>query len=129
VEFVDVYPSLAELAGLQLPAHLEGTSFVPLLDNPKRPWKSAAFSQYPRSFGGQAIMGYAMRTDRYRFVGWLDRKDHSKVVALELYDHRNDPQENRNIANLPENKTVVDELLVKLRAGWPAAKPEITATK
>jgi iduronate 2-sulfatase len=123
VEFVDIYPSLAELAGLPLPAHLEGSSFVPLLENPKRSWKAAAFSQYPRGLDGQAIMGYAMRTDRYRFVVWLDRKDHSKVVALELYDHRNDPQENRNIANLPENKTMVDDLLAKLRAGWQAALP------
>ena len=42
-----MYPTLCELAGLSLPEHLEGQSFVPLLDNPKQQWKSAVFSQYP----------------------------------------------------------------------------------
>ena len=48
-------------------------------------------------------MGYSMRTDRYRMTRWLDRNDHSRVVATELFDHQTDPQENENLAGLPEN--------------------------
>ncbi len=120
VEFVDIYPTLCELAGLSLPNHLEGMSLKPLLDDPKRAWKSAAFSQYPRN----EWMGYSMRTDRYRFTAWVDAKDHWKVDATELYDHQNDPQENHNIAAKPENAALVKELTAKLNAGWKAARPQ-----
>ena len=122
VEFVDIYPTLSELAGLPLPGHLEGTSFKPLLDDPKRQWKSAAFSQYPRSQKG-GLMGYSMRTDRYRFTVWVSRTDHTKVDAMELYDHQTDPQENTNIAKNPANEALVKRLMEQWTKGWQMAKP------
>lgn len=122
VEFVDIYPSLCELAGLPLPSHPEGTSFAPLLDTPERLWKKAAFSQYPR--GG--VMGYSMRTDRYRFTRWLNRD--GSEAARELYDHRDDPQENVNIADRPENKALVEELTKQMQAGWTAARNQVGRT-
>lgn len=123
VEFVDIYPTLCELAGLPLPGHLEGTSFKPLLEDPDRPWKSAAFSQYPRPQQG-GLMGYSMRTDRHRFTIWMNRQDHSQVDAIELYDHQTDPQENQNIAALPEQAALVKQLTAQLNAGWKAARPK-----
>jgi len=126
VEFVDIYPTLSELAGLPLPKHLEGVSFKPVLENPQRPWKEAAFSQYPRNAGKSgsgALMGYSMRTERYRFTVWVGRDDHSKVDAIELYDHRTDPQENTNIAKLPAHAALVEKLMVQWRGGWQAAVP------
>lgn len=119
VEFVDIYPSLCELAGLPLPPHLEGTSFVPLIDNPEKPWKRAAFSQYPRS----NLMGYSMRTNRYRITAWQDRKDPGRIEEVELYDHQTDPGENINIAARAENAAIVNELVHKLGLGWRAALP------
>lgn len=122
VEFVDIYPTLCELAGLPLPTHLEGVSFKPLLEDPNRPWKSAVFSQYPRSQQG-GLMGYSMRTDRYRFTQWVNRNDPSKVEASELYDHQTDAQENQNIAPRPEHASLMKELADQLAAGWKAARP------
>ena len=122
VEFVDMYPTLCDLAGLPLPSHLEGTSLKPLLNDPQIPWKSAAFSQYPRNQMG-GLMGYSMRTDRYRFTVWVGRADHTKVEAIELYDHQVDPQENVNIAKLPANAALVAQLTEQWRKGWKGAMP------
>jgi arylsulfatase A-like enzyme len=121
VEFVDVYPTLAELAGLPLPKTLEGTSLKPLLDDPQKAWKTAAFSQYPR---GENLMGYTMRTDRYRLTRWVNRKDHSKVDAVELYDHLTDPQENTNVVNVAANQAILEKLTAQWEAGWQGALPK-----
>jgi len=127
VEFVDVYPTLADLAGLPQPPHLEGLSFKPLLENPSRPWKQAAFSQFPRpatgTMIGEPLMGYAMRTERYRFVVWVGRNDHAKVDAIELYDHQTDPQENQNLAQRPDHAALVEKLMMQWKAGWRGALP------
>ncbi len=121
-EFVDIYPTLAELCGLPLPGHLEGASLVPVLRDPAQAVKHAAFSQYPRGADGRQLMGYAMRTDRYRFTRWVDRQDHSRVDAVELYDHQADPQENVNIANAPENAELVQRLTEQWQRGWRGAR-------
>jgi len=118
-EFVDIYPSTCELAGLPVPDHCEGVSLVPLMRDPDRPWKSAAFSQYPR---GRDIMGYSMRTDRYRFTRWQHRKT-GEVVATELYDHQEDPEENVNLAGRSEHRDLVARLARQLDAGWKTARP------
>ncbi|MEA2736499.1 MAG: iduronate 2-sulfatase [Humisphaera sp.] len=120
VEFVDIYPTLCDTAGLSKPDGLEGVSFLPLLDDPKRPWKSAAFSQYPR---GQKAMGYSMRTDRYRYTEWQARDDSKQVLARELYDHQADPGETKNVAVEPNRAQTVKELSEQLRRGWRGALP------
>lgn len=122
VEFVDIYPTLAALCGLSLPKHLEGTSLVPLLNNKAKAVKTAAFSQYHRSNKGQKLMGYTMRTERYRFTRWVHRDDHSKVDSIELYDEQTDPQENVNIANDPKNAALVAKLTEQWLKGWQGAK-------
>lgn len=121
VEFVDIYPTLVELAGLPLPDHLEGKSLQPVLKDPQTELKSAAFSQYPRTVSGKRLMGYSMRTDRYRFTRWVDRYEPTKVEAVELYDHATDPQENVNIAGDEANQELVERLTKKWLAGWEAA--------
>jgi len=122
-ELVDIYPTLAELCGLSLPKHLEGTSLVPVLRDPAKSIKTAAFSQYPRSADSLQLMGYSMRTDRYRFTRWVHRQNHEKVHAIELYDHLTDPQENVNIADDAQRAGLVAELTKQWRAGWQGAGP------
>jgi arylsulfatase A-like enzyme len=121
-EFVDIYPSLCEICGVPKPEGLEGTSFAPLVANPERAWKKAAFSQYPRGVPGLGrAMGYSMRTDRYRFTEWtVPGKD---FRAVELYDYQTDPQENVNLAVLPEHAGQVRQFAEMLHAGWRAAGP------
>ncbi len=158
VELIDMYPTLTELAGLELPDHLEGQSFVPLLENPNQEWKKAVFSQFPspalrewaanplttemretyfgplieevegriiaqqgkkwnRDLFENKLMGYSMRTERYRFVAWKDRTNPEvEPVDVELYDHQTDPSETKNIADMhPE---LVAKLTAQLQAGW-----------
>ena len=117
-EFVDIYPSLCELAGLPVPPHVEGSSFAPLIEDPQRAWKRAAFSQYPRG----SVMGYSMRTDRYRYTEWI-RKGGS-LEAVELYDHQNDPQENTNLGAHAQHEALLKQFGRQLHRGWRAAWPE-----
>jgi iduronate 2-sulfatase len=118
-EFVDMYPTLCELCELPIPEHVEGLSFVPVLEKPDRPWKKAAFSQYPR----RDVMGYTMRTERYRYTEWQDRKS-GEVKAWELYDHQRDPQENVNVIDRPEYAEDIRDLEITMKRGWRDAIPD-----
>lgn len=122
VELVDLYPTLAELCGLPLPDGLEGRSLVPLLADPERPWKRAAFSQQPAELPGYGrAMGRSVRTDRYRFTEWtVSGRD---FRAEELYDYQADPLETVNRAGDATLATLKQELKGILHAGWRAAEP------
>jgi len=128
VEFVDIYPTLCEMAGLEVPESLEGSSLVPLLEDPGATVKTAAFSQFLRNGvwqcpDGKDYMGYTIRTDRYRYVEWRGWKS-GELVARELYDHRTDPGEDVNVAALPERAVTVKRMARRLRAGWRTARSE-----
>jgi arylsulfatase A-like enzyme len=113
-EFVDIYPSLCDLAGIPRPDHLEGSSFVPLLQDPSRSGKTAVFSRYHD--------GSSVRTDRYLYTEWRD--ENGERTARMLYDHLADPSENVNVAEVPANRELVLELAGLLQRGWRAALPE-----
>ncbi len=116
VELVDMYPTLAQLCGLDPPATLEGRSFVPLLRKPDLKWKEAAFTTYHKPLPEMGSgFGRAMRTDQYRFVEWSGPKSEKHVY--ELYDEKNDPLEKVNIADRPENAELVKKLTEQLHAG------------
>jgi arylsulfatase A-like enzyme len=123
VEFVDVYPTLAEACALPVPVHCEGTSLMPLVRHPSTPWKSAAFSQFRKTINSVPCMGYSMRTDMFRYTEWRDRKDLTRVVATELYDHRRNHDENENVIQDMAYAEIVKSMAAKMKSGWRAARP------
>ena len=127
VELVDLYPSLCDAAGLPLPEHLEGTSFVPLLEDPTLPWKAAAFSSYPRHAfwlgARRELIGHSMRTDIWRFTRWSPTADPEDTASYELYDHRIDPEERRSYGRSPDHAGTIYQLQGQLLGGWAEALP------
>ncbi len=122
VEAVDIFPTLADLAGLEPPEYLEGNSFKPVIQDPERPWKTGALSQQPR--GNVAdLEGTSMRTDRYRYTEWVNSFT-GEIAARELFDYETDPTESVNLATLPAYAELLDELSAQLNAGWKALLPE-----
>ncbi len=124
VELVDVFPTLAELCGLAKPDGLEGLSFVPLLDQPQRPWKQAAFTVVSHSGKVQGAtnldptkLGRTIRTERWRYTEWFNG-------AVEMYDHDNDPYELANLGSSPSHAADRAELKRRLAGGWQAALPK-----
>ena len=125
VEFVDIYPTLVDCCGLPEREELEGISLAPLLHDPSRPWKGAAFSQFPRPWayeGEPDVMGYTMRTDRYRYTEWQDFLT-GAVLSKELYDHSRSQAEIESVAEDDRYAKAVAALSDRLRAGWRAALP------
>lgn len=113
-ESVDVYPTLAELAGLPAPAGpqpIDGKSLVPVLRDPLARVRDHAYHVYPNRKLGRAI-----RTERYRLVEWRNADDAAESAELELYDYQADPNETRNIA-AKEPETVAK--LRAILAGYP----------
>lgn len=99
-EFIDIYPSLCEIAGLPAPKHLQGRSFVSQLKDPASPGKPAAIGRYGR--------GDTIRTDQFRYS--LYSAPRVSQQPQMLYDHRTDPQEDTNIASQPESRDDVSRL-------------------
>ena len=104
-EFIDVFPTLCDLAGFDKPSQLQGRSLVKVMKNPKAPGKKAVFSRIKD--------GDSVKTDRFRYTEWM--KEDNKVVARMLYDHQKDPDENVNVVDLPEYKDVVAEHVKLIR--------------
>ncbi|HAI11862.1 MAG TPA: iduronate sulfatase [Phycisphaerales bacterium] len=123
-EFVDIYPTLCDLAGLPKPTHLAGESLLPVLNDPSKIIKQAAISQFSRwSEDGEPVMGYALRTQRYRYIEWVQKPyrkgaKSGKVIARELYDYQVDPDETRSFTDDPTYAQVIGELQVLARHHW-----------
>ena len=126
VEFVDIYPTLADLAGFKIPEYLPGQTLRPLLENPNAKHDNVALSQYlrggmtPESYDGKLYMGYTARSSDFRFTEWYtwdkENQKTKQLVARELYDHRSNDLEEANVINQPEYRESVNKMAKKLKA-------------
>jgi iduronate 2-sulfatase len=107
VESVDIYPTICDLVGLTKPFHLQGRSFVSLLDHLEAGGKAAVYSR--TNSGGETII-----TKTHSYTEFFDQQ--GTLIARMLYDLQVDPAENNNIAELVENKELVADLSEKLNS-------------
>ena len=106
VELIDIYPTLADLAGLKAPGYLHGKSLKPLLLNPE----TAKWHPKP-AYTTTVWQGKSLTTQRWRLNTWSDGQK-----GIELYDQQNDPNEFTNLANKPEHKQTLEKLKKQLAA-------------
>lgn len=105
VEYVDIYPTLCELAGLDLPGHLQGNSFKELLFNEKARSDGIAVCQWKT--------GITTIRDELFYTEWVD--EHDRMQFRMLYDHSTDPQENKNISEQPGNEQILMDMSAEMR--------------
>ena len=103
VEFVDLYPTVADICGLKMPHKVAGASLRPILEHPNASVKEAAFTLVSR---GPKLYGQSMRTARWRFTRWSDEQ-------IELYDHDSDPEELQDVSS--KHPETVRELSMQLQ--------------
>jgi iduronate 2-sulfatase len=109
VELVDLYPTLADLAGIEPPANLAGVSLRPLLDQPDAEWNRPAFTQVWRD----SFSGHSVRTERHRYTEWANGKE-----GAELYDYQTDPGELHNLAKDPQHASTIAEMKALVSKNW-----------
>jgi len=105
VEYVDIYPTLCELAGLDLPGHLEGASFASLLSDPEATTDGVAVCQW--------YEGVTTIRDSWFYTEWIDDAD--SAYTRMLYDHRTDPGENVNISEEEAHEGIIENLSAEMR--------------
>jgi arylsulfatase A-like enzyme len=100
VDFMSIYPTLCELAGIDTPSHVEGKSLVPLLKDPKAKWNGVAVTTH-------GYMNHSVRNEHWRYIRYKDGSE-------ELYDHRKDPYEWKNLAGVADWVAVKKRLATRL---------------
>ncbi len=122
VELVDIYPTLMEMIGLESPSFVSGKSLTPFFKDPKTSIRSSALTELQVYTGNGRAQGYGIQTLRYRLNQWT----FNGQLEYELYDHKYDPEELKNLANLEDYKLVKDSLsyILEMRISQAIKKPE-----
>lgn len=112
VSLMDLYPTLVELAGFELPEHLDGDSLVPQIEDPALATEPVV-SSYRFTWTEEPVVGHAVRSLRYRYIYYPE------IGLEELYDHETDPNEWDNVAYRKEREAIKAEHRAALRAVVP----------
>ena len=116
-------PALREWAARPLSPAMRETFFGPLIADAEAQLAREHGARYDRKTFEDHVKGYSLRTDRHRCTLWVDRRTpDSEPLAVELYDHANDPNEMRNIAAQLDQQALRAQLIARIRAQWPAAR-------
>ncbi len=129
-EHLDIFPTIVDLAGLAIPTQLQGKSLKPIMQNNNSSVKDFSVSQYPRKlskeeakkagYDSNKIMGYSLRTSKYRFTIWMNdfttsqAFDEKKIFASEMYDYIADPLEKVNVYKADNYKEVAKDMYTKM---------------
>ena len=130
-EHLDIFPTICDLSNVSIPSVLQGKSLKPLMQNKSSQVKEFSVSQYPRKlksseaktlgYTDPKLMGYSIRTDKYRYTLWMNNNFTSKeaysdarVYAKELYDYTKDPLEKVNVADEKEYKKIAADMQEKI---------------
>ena len=117
-------PALREWGAYPLRPAMRETYFGPLVLEMEKAISMEQKETWNRELFEQNVMGYTMRTNRYRLIVWKnDLEPRSKPLFIELYDHQNDPYETKNIAQLSPQLT--GKLTEQFNEGWRAAKDQV----
>jgi arylsulfatase A-like enzyme len=129
-EFVDIYPTLCELAGIELPDDLAGISLKSMVEGKKDRLKTYAYSEITRN--DEQVIGYSLRNDRYRYTAWINNRpmlqkkyDPKYLIGEELYDYKTDPLEKKSFIHEASHK----EILERMRKDFIAYFNDIRAVK
>ena len=115
-------PALREWAANPLQQSMRETFFGPLIEQVEKRIIDQQAEKWDRDLFENHLMGYSMRTDRYRLVVWQDtRSPEAEPTAVELYDHQTDPHETVNLTKQQPAK--VAQLLKQFNSGWQGNRP------
>ena len=106
VELLDLYKTLMDLTGMSTPEFVQGHSLKNILTSNSKPIRKSALSELRIYLDGSLAQGYSIKTDRYRLTRWL----HKDERYLELYDHKYDFNENKNLVYEDNYSRVRDSL-------------------
>lgn len=106
---IDMFPTLCEAAGLEIPKVVQGKSLYPIIDGKAEKVREGIIT----TFKSKGALGYSFRTERYRYIEWITKS--GKIEARDLYDYEKDPKEKVNLAGKSEYKDLIKRLSAFLR--------------